>query len=610
MKSIIYLIIVINLINAINFYLYYNILKKNIFAGLFVFYLIISVAIAYLLGSKNINVEFILISFLAITLFDYFKNDIKELKKSKLVKTAISIIVFFILFFVVSFKYEDSTTFNNLVRVIASLFVGCYFLYYVVILPERLIKFLLFGIYFFIFGIFRVKYFAYFLLAISTANLIISMVENINVIKEEIQKFKRLLKERIELIQNISSKGAQSENIKEVSELLLKDLKDRFSLEGLVLYLRNMDTLQAIAVVGTFPPTKPHKQVSGLQNIQRIVLSEKITNGLIMECVKNKEKKEIINREDFFDLGIKAAYYLPVTYKERSAGVLGLSCKETEILDKNIEEFWIISNQIGILLRFHSLYEEIVKNALLKEDVRLGVEIQKALLPEKDPSIEGLEIKSFYQAARELGGDYYDYIFTADGKFGACVADVSGKGIGASMVMAIYRVLLRVASREINTPAEIFLKISKFLRGEIPPDMFVTGICAVYDNVNNKLIISNSGHNYPLIFKQQTGAVTELKIRGVAIGSVSQAIFERLLKNEEIDFEQGDVILLYSDGLTEAMNRECNEYGLDRVVRIFKAYARDSVETLVNKLIEDVNKFTGEAIQNDDITLITIKHIA
>jgi len=237
----------------------------------------------------------------------------------------------------------------------------------------------------------------------------------------------------------------------------------------------------------------------------------------------------------------------------------------------------------------------------IEQELRVARMIQHTLLPKSLPELEGHEIAAYYQPAREVGGDFYDFLRLPDGRLGLFVGDVSGKGVPAAIVMAITRTLLRSAYH-LGSPGEILEQVNESLLPDIPPNMFVTCLAALLDSSTGLLQYANAGHDLPYV--RHAAGVSKLQATGMPLGLMRSMTYEQ----KEITLHPGESILLYSDGLVEAHNPGGEMFGFHRM----QGYVRDHPDgaTLIDSLLAELERFTGEDWeQEDDITLLTLHRL-
>lgn len=247
----------------------------------------------------------------------------------------------------------------------------------------------------------------------------------------------------------------------------------------------------------------------------------------------------------------------------------------------------------------------IEQNARLEERTRIEQElrtahlIQHSLLPKEVPALAGWQIATYYQSAREVGGDLYDFLTFEDGRLGLVIGDVADKGVPAALVMASTRSMLRAAAQVSSSPGEVLARVNDLLYSDIPPNMFVTCFFGILDPDSGKLHFANAGHDLP--YRQHIDAVYELYATGMPLGLMPGMHYEE----QEVIVDIDESILFYSDGLVEAHNPGREMFGFPRLKTLLKEHPGD--EKLIDFLLSELRSFTGEDWeQEDDMTLLTV----
>jgi sigma-B regulation protein RsbU (phosphoserine phosphatase) len=206
-----------------------------------------------------------------------------------------------------------------------------------------------------------------------------------------------------------------------------------------------------------------------------------------------------------------------------------------------------------------------------------------------------------------VSGDYYDYITVDDERLGVAIADVSGKGVPASIIMAICRSVLRSQATNNRSPADVLQKVNRQLYPDIKEDMFISMAYAILDHAHGQVVLARAGHDAPFLYRAATQELSPIKARGMVLGIDSGSVFDRITGDVAVPLERGDCLLLYTDGVTEALDANDNEFGIDRMVQSIRASAAEGGTAVINRIIDDVRAFVGTTPQNDDITLIVIR---
>jgi phosphoserine phosphatase RsbU/P len=296
-------------------------------------------------------------------------------------------------------------------------------------------------------------------------------------------------------------------------------------------------------------------------------------------------------------------------YGEQDLGVLALANgpKGVPFSQADFVVFKSIAEQSAFALYNAIIYSMANEKKRLDHDLEIARDIQRILLPSEAPAIDGFQISGINVPARQVSGDYFDYIQVDRERLGVAIADVSGKGVPASLIMAICRSVLRAEAAGNPSPAEVLRKVNRQLYPDIKEDMFISMAYLILDHQREGITLARAGHDAPLWYKRQSQTVTPVKSPGMVVGIDSGSVFDRLTVDFAVPLERSDCLVLYTDGVTETLNSDGDEFGIDRMMECVRASANDGAQAIVKRIIEDVREFTGSVPQNDDITLIAIR---
>jgi serine phosphatase RsbU (regulator of sigma subunit)/predicted ester cyclase len=268
-----------------------------------------------------------------------------------------------------------------------------------------------------------------------------------------------------------------------------------------------------------------------------------------------------------------------------------------------IAEEWSESSGLAELME-RRLEEEARERERVEQELRVARRIQQASLPKTVPELEGWHIAPYYQPAREVGGDFYDFHFLSEGRLGLVVGDATGKGVPAALVMSTTCGMLRLAAQSYSSPGEMLQRLNETLFTSIPPNMFVTCFYCILDPKSGSMSYANAGHDLPYLHRG--GNCEELRARGMPLGLMPGMGYEE----KEIVLEADESAIFYSDGLVEAHDPKGEMFGFPRLRELVAEYG-DEERSLGDLLLEELYSFTGESWeQEDDITLLTLQRSA
>jgi serine phosphatase RsbU (regulator of sigma subunit) len=275
------------------------------------------------------------------------------------------------------------------------------------------------------------------------------------------------------------------------------------------------------------------------------------------------------------------------------------------IVEGKIAEEWGMGT-IGATLRKQRLEQEIRERERVEQELRVARSIQQASLPKEVPQLEGWQISPFYQPAREVGGDFYDFFDLSDGRVGVAVGDATGKGMPAALAVSATSSMLRAVAQALDSssPGEALSRINETLLARIPSNMFVTCFYGILDPKSGHLSYANAGHDLPYV-RHGDGDAEELRARGMPLGLMPGMSYEE----GEVSLREGNCVLFYSDGLVEAHDPKGEMFGFPRLRALIAEHGEE--RSLGEFLLDELYSFAGEGWeQEDDITLLTLRRSA
>lgn len=293
----------------------------------------------------------------------------------------------------------------------------------------------------------------------------------------------------------------------------------------------------------------------------------------------------------------------PIISNEHVIGVFDLeSDRLNAYTEDDLEVMQLLTSQVAIIIEKVRLHDEVVEKKRIQAQLEIARSVQLELLPGQDPIIENFDVSAYVFPTEEVSGDYYDWVRVFDDQIGIVVADAVGKGIPAALLMSFLRACLRSCVQIGYAPHIAFSKVSNLLRDSIEDNQFITAIYGLLDSTNKTFVFSNAGHNPPLLIKPDG------EYRFVEYGDMPLGMFADLHYHQHfIRFEPGQVMVIYTDGITEAANPNGEEYGNDR----FAKRVLDCIDLPAKKMIDHIRKgvadFTERKFLDDDGTLFIVK---
>jgi sigma-B regulation protein RsbU (phosphoserine phosphatase) len=261
-----------------------------------------------------------------------------------------------------------------------------------------------------------------------------------------------------------------------------------------------------------------------------------------------------------------------------------------------------IASQTALAIETSRLQQVATERQRLEQELEVAQNIQFSFLPDTAPSVPGWDVAAYYRAARMVGGDFYDFLPLDDGRWGLVVADVADKGVPAALYMALSRTLLRAVARNRDDPAQTLLRVNKLLLEDTRSDLFVTMWYAIWDPTEGSVFYSSAGHNPPFVVSSQGQETRTLKLKGIALGVLDNI----QLHTGKIFLEPGDTLVMYTDGVTEAINTQGSQFEINRLEEATRQHCHEDARHIIDAIIEALDHYTGDEPQFDDLTLVAI----
>ena len=293
--------------------------------------------------------------------------------------------------------------------------------------------------------------------------------------------------------------------------------------------------------------------------------------------------------------------------KGKSIGVFQILNKHHGTFDKDDESFLeAFSDHAALAIENARLHHAIVEKERIEKEIEIAGAIQRRLLPKELPTFPGYEIDAMARPSKMVGGDYYDIIKLPGDKYAFVVADVSGKGVPAALLVSTLHASLHAYIEGTLSLAELAAKLNLVVYNNTEPERYITVFLGLLDVLEGTFTYVNAGHNFPIIFKPQQRLVIPLTSGGLPFGMFDFAEFQQ----ETITLDKKDTLVLYTDGVTEAMNKSFKEYGEDRLLQTIERAGDKSASQVKEAVVSDVDKFVAGEPQSDDLTVMVLKRVS
>ena len=281
-----------------------------------------------------------------------------------------------------------------------------------------------------------------------------------------------------------------------------------------------------------------------------------------------------------------------------------------DISIKENNELGYLANTINVMgRRLNLAKQKLIESERMARELEIATEIQKNILPRGFPSSDSFEFAGGYKSAREVGGDYYDFIDFGSEHMAFLVADVSGKSLPGMLIMLLTRDIIKELTRSIKSPAEILQQVNRELKSNIKKGMFVTMFYGLLNKITGEFTFASAGHNPLIKLDGSGGEPVLLKTNGYPLGLMNPERFDARIETGEISLKKGDILVQYTDGINEALNSDRTEFGMQRFLAVLNAKRNTITENIVNEVLDELGTFVGNASQYDDITLIVLRWI-
>jgi len=390
--------------------------------------------------------------------------------------------------------------------------------------------------------------------------------------------------------------------------------------------------MRGVAVEGLFPPHRPlppnviEKLTTRAKFIESVLRSESFPDdeGIVGAVVQTGRAQlvadaandpRIIRHQDSA-LKVRSVIAVPLAFRGELFGVLAVanSTDGTAFSNADFTLMQSLAEQAALALHNLRLLNYQIEKQQLDLDLSLASGVQQMLLPAELPQIDGLALDARYTPAQKVGGDLYDVFCLSPERLGVVVADVSGKGIPASLLMAICRTHLRQIAPRHTSPAAALCELNRAIGSNLVGGMFITLLYAVIDLGESTVTLARAGHELPLFLRQNAVSAAPtaefVGSEGMALGMMPPEVFDAVIADHSEPFRPGETLILYTDGLTEAPNEDGKEFSGARLADVARTLHRRNAHDLADGLLEAVNRFTGGGPQRDDLTLLTIKRVS
>lgn len=383
------------------------------------------------------------------------------------------------------------------------------------------------------------------------------------------------------------------------------------------------------AVSGVFPPLVGglgpdfKEAFSKIRYVEQVVRGSaaRLGEGLVGSCcslgqpilIEDAERDPRVPRfnEDF--LQIHSILLVPMRFHSEVIGVLVVVNRidGAPFSQSDLNLLQALADQASVSVHYAKFSAALDEKRRLDYDLNLARRIQTSLLPKEIPVIPGVEVAAFSVPAQQVGGDYYDFVTVDGDRVGMAIADVSGKGVGGAIVMSICRSVLRIEAGNCPTPLTLVRRMNRIIAHDLAEDMFISLLYMVLNTKTLELTVVRAGHVSPIVNPGDGGRPWMVESRGVAIGMTDPDTFDSLIEEKTVRLGKGDMVVAFTDGVTEAMDQAGNEWGILNLVKTVQLTAMESggggAARLAHNIQQRLLQHVGETPQYDDMTMVAFR---
>jgi serine phosphatase RsbU (regulator of sigma subunit) len=406
------------------------------------------------------------------------------------------------------------------------------------------------------------------------------------------------------MMETLSRKLVTIFDFKELKEMVVDVLKKEMLVESVYLCVAHKDKSEKLKKGGYIlfsdDPQEEKTYLFNKSDPLIPILKEKTRSVFLGDLGVAERESPLFNLLSELEVFL----VVPMISQNELVGFIGLTKKTTRFRYsyEDITLLGVLANQMVIAMNNVRLYQESLEKQKLEEELALARQIQVGLLPKAYPKGELFEFSAFTQPARQVGGDYYDFLISEEGRVGVAIADATGKGIPAAMLISLVHASLRAEVRNRLCPSRVMANINQLIFSSTSSEKFATMFYGELDPPKRKLTYSNAGHNYPIVIHQD-GRIEFLDTGGIMLGAFENSLYEP----GEVFLERNDTVFFYSDGLTENFNDKDEEFGEKRLLDLLLKNRSLDPEGLKKKIIEEATNFTGGVPPYDDFTIVILK---
>jgi sigma-B regulation protein RsbU (phosphoserine phosphatase) len=407
--------------------------------------------------------------------------------------------------------------------------------------------------------------------------------------------------DRLELVYQLSKTFNSMLDLNDVLDTVMDEVIAAVKAERGFVVLREGEDLLFRAARGM-----EHETIDDPEfEISRGVVGQVINEGTGLLTSDAQQDERFMSRQSVMSLGLRSILCSPLQVKDQILGAIYVDNRLHAGIFTNddLELLNAIASSAATAIENARLYQVAVDKGRMERELSMARRVQTGLIPEEIPNLKGWQFAASWLPAREVAGDFYDFVPTESDGMGLVIADVTDKGMGAALFMALTRSMLRASLEGSSTPAEAISKANRLILANSTSAMPVTLFYGEVSADDGEMQYVNAGHNPPLIYRSATGKFGELGRTGIVLG-VDDGI---VLEQDTVQLESGDCLIFYTDGVTDALNSSEQSFGEERLRDSIRGSGEGSAQDVAVALLQALQEFIGGAEPFDDITLLVAK---
>ncbi len=398
---------------------------------------------------------------------------------------------------------------------------------------------------------------------------------------------------------------ASGDDLQTIMDRILEIFQEQFKFDLCVIRLLDEEKM-ALTVRSQKGMSSEHLGESERElNMETYIGTAFLTNNVMVsndtDVLDRPATAVIIHRE-----GIKSFAHAPITIEGQPIGVLSAFSRSAKgiFTDEFLELFSNLAGQVGVAVRNARQTNRLISARERERELQIAKNIQLSLLPDHTPAIDGITLAGACVPAKEVGGDYYDYLIRGNNELDLVIADVSGHNVGAALIMAETRTFIQAKGTSLENPCQIMDALNEFFYDDLTrAELFITMFYLRYDTRTRKLTYASAGHNQPVIWRPNMDSCERLDAEGMILGIKRNVLFEE----RQVQLHPGDMLLLYTDGVTEAENSSGEFFGEERLCALLEEHHSQAPDQIIETLLHQVRLFSGVQNFNDDVSLVAMR---